>query len=60
MNPHAFEWMGRGLNYFDTIHVVSFLKKGVDFGIKGIPFGSRSSRRNGGSEEGHSVRHYNK
>lgn len=52
MNPHAFQWMGRALNYFDTLSVVSFLRKGVDFGITGIPFGSRSSRRNGGSAEG--------
>ena len=44
--------MGRTLNYFDTLSVVSFLRKGVDFGITGIPFGSRSSRRNGGSADG--------
>ena len=53
MNPFAFAWMGKQLAHFDTLSVVQWLRSGVDFGFKGIPFGSSSRLRNSGTDEGY-------
>jgi hypothetical protein len=52
LNPHAVNWMGRELNFFDTAALVEMVKKGVNFETEGLIPGSVGIRGNSGCKEG--------
>ena len=52
VQPAAIKWIGDQIGWKDTNQVVSMLKNGVDFGVKGLPPGAKGIRGNSGTEEG--------